>query len=134
VPYGMFERLFRLADRIAAADGYTPVAGAQLGILPKTPEALRTEDLSLKLKAAPLTEANAEVRFVRGRTSGVNLYFRRSGSEEWIDLGRFFQSPVIVKIPLPDGKPERIYLRGRYLLGNEAAGDYSPSIELVVAP
>lgn len=134
VAYGIFERLFKLADRIEAADGYTSVVGAQLGILPKIKEALRTEDLSLKLKAKALTEATAEVRFVRGRTSGVNLYFRREGSEELHDLGRFFHSPVIVKIPLTDGKPERIYLSGRYLIGNETVGNHSPSVELLIAP
>lgn len=133
VQYGMFERLFRLADRIVAADGYTPGIGAQMRILLPAKEALRIEDLALELKAKPLTEAQAEIRFVRGRTSGVNLYFRRAGSEEWFDLGRFFHSPVIVKIPLADGKPEKIHLRGRYLIGNKAVGSYSSSVELIVA-
>ncbi len=134
VPYGIFERLFNLADRITLSDAYTQGIGGQLGILPKTQEALRTEDLSLKLKAKALTEATAEVRFVRGRTSGVNLYFRREGSEELHDLGKFFHSPVNVKIPLTSDKPERIYLSGKYLIGNETVGNYSPSIELLIAP
>jgi hypothetical protein len=134
VPYGIFERLFKLADRIVFAKGYAAVIGAQLGILPKTSDALRPEDLVLKLRVKPLGEAQVEVRFVRGRASGVNLYFRRSGSEETHDLGRFFRSPAIVKIPLLDGKPERIYLHGRYLIGNEAVGNYSNIVELAVTP
>jgi len=64
----------------------------------------------------------------------INLYFRRADGEGWLDLGRFFQSPAIVTIPVADGKPEQIYLRGRYLIGNDAVGNYSPSVELVIAP
>jgi len=135
VPAGMFDRLFHLADRICAADGYTDVVGARLGILPPKSEALRAEDLSLKLKAKAKGAAQAEVKFVRGKTSGVNLYFRRAGSEERIDLGRFFSSPAIVKIPLIEaGKPEQIYLFGRYLIGNDAVGEFSPMVELLIAP
>jgi hypothetical protein len=135
VPCGMFERLFRLADRIVIADGYTEAIGAQFGILPKGRAALRPEDLSLKLKAKSIGEAQAEVRFTRGRTSGVFLYFRRAGDEKRHELGRFFSSPVVVKIPLLDAaKPEQIYLFGQYLTGNDAVGKFSPLIELLIAP
>jgi hypothetical protein len=116
------------------AEDYTAVIGAQLGILPKTPESLRPEDLKLNLKVKPLSEAQVEVRFVRGRTDGVNLYFRRAGGEELYDLGRFFHSPAIVKIPTLDDKPEQIYLSGRYLIGNNAVGSYSGAAESVVTP
>ena len=134
VSYGMFDRLFYLSDRITAAVGYTETVGAQLGILPKSVESLKPEELVLKLKAKPLTEARIEVRFVRGRTSGISLYIRRSNSDRLTELGRFFHSPAIVKIPLADDKPEQIYLCGRYLIGNDAVGNYSPMIELIVAP
>ncbi|CAN5460899.1 hypothetical protein BH10ACI1_BH10ACI1_20560 [soil metagenome] len=134
VPYGIFDRLFRLADRITVAENYTAVIGAQLGILPKSSEGKQIEEMSLKLKASPMPKAQLEVRFVRGRSSGVNLYFRRVGNEELIDLGRYIQSPAIVKIPLTDGKPEQIYLCGRYLDGNDAVGSYSAFIELLIAP
>jgi hypothetical protein len=135
VPEGMFERLFHLADRIVVADGYNDSVGARFGILPKTRESLRVKDLTLKLRAKALEGAAAEVRFTRGRTSGVNLYCRRAGDEKRIDLGRFFSSPAIVKIPLLDAaKPEQIYLFGRYLIGNDAVGSLSPMVSLVVTP
>jgi hypothetical protein len=35
---------------------------------------------------------------------------------------------------LTDGKPEKIYLSGRYLIGNQKVGGFSPSIELLIAP
>lgn len=135
VPYGIFDRLFLLADRIEAAENYTRATGAELGILPKKKEALRAEDLKLKLKVKAMLERHAEVRFVRGRTSGINLYFQRAAFQEWFDLGRFFYSPIIVKIPLLDAiKPEQIYLRGRYLIGNEAVGDFSAITPLIITP
>lgn len=135
VPDGIFERLFKLADRICAADNYTPSVGAAFGILPKKKEALREEDLRLQLKIKQLAQAQVEIRYVRGRTSGVNLYMQRADSEEWIDLGRFFHSPIIIKIPLlAEEKPEQIRLRGRYLIGNDAVGDYSPITPLIVSP
>lgn len=135
VPYGIFDRLFRLADRIEAAEHYTTAVGARLGILSKAAEALREETVKLRLKAKPLAEASVEVIFVRGKTSGVWLFMRRADSEQWIDLGRYFYSPAIVKIPLLESdKPEQIQLRGRHLMGNDAFGDYSDIIALIVAP
>ncbi|HEX8368149.1 MAG TPA: hypothetical protein VF604_06380 [Pyrinomonadaceae bacterium] len=63
------------------------------------------------------------------------MYFRRAGDEEWFDLGRFFYSPAIVKIPLVEtGKPEQIYLRGRYLIGNDSVGNYSNITAPVITP
>jgi hypothetical protein len=135
VPAGMFERLFRLADRIVAADGYTDSTGARLGILPKSSESIGAEDAKLKLRAKTLGSAQVEVKFVRGTTSGINLFMRRAGSEERIDLGRFFHSPAIVKIPLTEaGKPEQIYLFARPLKGNYAVGEFTPMIDFIVAP
>jgi hypothetical protein len=135
VPYGMFDRLFNLADRIETSDAYTTGIGAQLGILPKGKEALRPEDLHLKLKLKPRGGEVVEVCFVRGRTSGVNLFYRRSGSEEFFDLGRYFYSPAIVKVPLLDAeKPEQIFIGGRYLIGNEPVGKYSSMFPVIVAP
>ena len=135
VPAGMFDRLFQLADRICAADNYTDSAGAQFGILQARREPLNARDLELALKASAMSGARIQAKFVRGRTSGIALYFRRAGTEKWIELGRFFSSPIIVGFPLIEaGKPEEIDLRGRYFIGNDAAGDYSPIIRLVVAP
>jgi hypothetical protein len=135
VPAGMFERLFRLADRIVAAEGYTDSIGARFGILPKSGESIGAEDAKLKLRAKTPGSAQVEVKFIRGTTSGINLFMRRAGSEERIDLGRFFHSPAIVKIPLTEaGKPEQIYLFARPLKGNNAVGDYTPMIDLIVVP
>ena len=135
VPDGIFERLFKLADRICAADNYSPSVGAAFNILPKKKEALRAEDLRLSLKIKQLAQAQVEIRYVRGKTSGVNLYLQRAGSDEWIDLGRFFHSPIIIKIPLlVADQPEQFYLRGRYLIGNEAVGEYSAITPLILRP
>lgn len=135
VPYGMFERLFKLSDRVTLAANYTSVIGAQLGILPRAVEPLNADELRVEtLKAKSVGEAKVEVRFVRGKTNGIALYFSRFGNQSRIALGRFVKSPVIVEIPLTDGKPEQIFLSGRYLIGNDEAGDYSNLIELVVAP
>ena len=135
VPYGIFERLFKLADRITAAEKYTTVIGAQLQILQKSHEAVRTEELQPHLKARVLSQARVEVRFKRGDTDGVNLFFRRTTSEQNLDLGRFFHSPAIVKIPLLEAdKPEQIYLFGLYLERNEIVGQPSNSVILVISP
>lgn len=132
---GMFDRLFHLSDRIVSAKGYTAVIGAQLKILPKQQEAIRPEDLLLKFTAKPIGGAQIEVRFKRGSTNGINLYIRRTGIEEWNDLGRFYKSPAIVNIPLLEaGKPEQIQLGGLYVIGNDSVGDFSDVKLLVIAP
>lgn len=133
VTFGMFERLFRLADRILAAEKYTDVIGAQLGILQKSAESLNLQELKPDLKVKSIGENKIEVRFVRGRTDGVCLYFRRAGEDKAHELGRFLRSPAIVEIPLTDGKPEMIYVSGRYVLRNTAVGNVSPSVETIVA-
>lgn len=131
----MFDRLFFLADRIIRAENYDESLGVRLGILPKPQNALVPNELEPKLKAKPRERASIEVRFVRGKTSGINLYFKYSGEDKTYDLGRFFYSPAIVKIPLRDEKkPEQILLFARYLIGNDVVGKLSPMTELVVAP
>lgn len=131
----MFDRLFYLSDRIVGSKNYEEFIGIRLGILPKQQKALVINELEPKLKAKPLGQAKIEVRFVRGKTSGVNLYYKYSGGDKSYDLGRFFYSPAIVAFPLLDEKkPEQILLFARYLIGNDAVGNYSPMIELVVAP
>lgn len=134
VPYGIFERLFKLADLIEASDGYSTIIGARLGILPQKQEALRREDLVLNLKIREFPEGEIEIRFVKGRTSGVSLDYRYDGTQERHDLGRFFKSPVKLKLPMEDGKPVKIYVRGRYLLGNEEIGAYSNEFEVILIP
>jgi len=131
----MFDRLFFLSDRITSAKGYNAALGELFGILPKSSPSLKPNELEPRIKAKAVGEANLEVRFVRGKTAGVNLYFIRSRETEIHDLGKFFYSPAIVEIPLLDkNKPELIQIFARYLIGNDIAGKSSPSIELVVAP
>lgn len=131
----MFDRLFFLSDRIVSAKGYEESLGVLFGILPKPPPSLKPNEIEPKLKAKVIGQANLEVRFVRGKTSGIHLYFIRSGETEIHDLGKFFYSPAVVKIPLLDEtKPELIQLFAHYLIGNNPAGKSSPKLELVVAP
>lgn len=134
VPYGIFERLFKLADRIEAADGYTTVIGGRLGILQKKEEALRVQDLDLQLKIEARAAGEIVIRFVKGRTNGVNLYVQRGENPDWQNLGRFFKSPVELKLGEKDAKPEMIKIQGRYLIGNEAVGEMSNQYQVVLLP
>lgn len=131
----MFDRLFYLSDRIVGAKGYEESLGIRLGILPPPKKSLIVDELEPKLKARSIGQANLEVRFVRGKTSGVNLYYIHSNDDRRHDLGRFIHSPAIVRFPLiEEDKPEQILLFARYLIGNDAVGKFSPMIELIVAP
>ncbi|HQU85182.1 MAG TPA: hypothetical protein PKY59_18730 [Pyrinomonadaceae bacterium] len=134
VPYGIFQRLFKLADRIEASDGYTESIGGRLGILPKAKEALRIEELDLQLKIETRAEGVLIIRFVKGKTNGVNLYVQRENSADWQDFGRFFKSPVELKLGEKDAKPETVQIRGRYIIGNKAVGEMSAQYQVVLLP
>lgn len=100
----------------------------------KAPTAVDLTDFTPKIKVRPNVEGTSfTVRCTIGRFDGIEVSFRRQGSTEWENAGRFARSPATISIiPTEAGRPEKISVRIRMSKGNDAVGQYSEVHEIVV--
>ncbi len=134
VPQGIYERLEKRVRRIRVMQGYTESVGALLGIIPKAPTPIDLTDVSPRCKVWTSVESYSfSVRCTVGRFDGFEISYRRQGSNEWTNAGRFRVSPAIVElVPTEPGKPEQIFVRVRMLKGNDPVGQYSETYDVVI--
>lgn len=88
--------------------GYTPAAGAMLGIeTPADPFDPATYVAELFALSSPAAATVAgKFRKARGNIDGINLYGRKSGTSGWVMLGRFNATPFSALVPLSGANPE----------------------------
>ena len=80
-----------------------------------------------RVKLKSLLSSVVRIDWRKGKFDGVLVYSKRGDEVEWTLLDRDNYSPYIdTRPPLEAGKPEIRYYRFRYLLGDQAVGDYSP--------
>jgi hypothetical protein len=133
-PAGMFQRLVELVDRIRAAPAYTDEIGANLGIIPQKDDELAENELKPSLKGSAMPNNKVEVVFVRGKTDGIEVEIVIDNTGGWVSAGRFFKSPAVLNIPDGNGLPRAVQIRARYVLGNEAVGLNSDTVNVVTTP
>lgn len=134
VTTGIFERLDNFVKRIRVAPAYTPDDGALLGIIPSPSEGFVPEGAKPVLEASPVPGNVVEVRFVRGKSDGVNIQISIDKGD-WAAVGNFFKSPAALTIPQNEGElPRSVQVRARYLVGNSAVGDYSDIVTVQTIP
>ncbi len=119
---GIFERLERIVRRIRLAPAYTPVAGAQLGIIPA---ARRIANPHLYVPVAKVAASpnpySFTVQVAKKTFRGFRVYYKRNSATEWESDLAFSFSPVTVAVaPLEPGKPEIINVRIAMAIDNTA--------------
>ena len=126
VPVGLFERLDSLVKRIRVSPAYSPEIGALLGIVPsKAPETDPTEmQPDPKLSVEPGNVVIVE--FTRGKSDGIELQMMLDNSGNWENAGKYPKSPVTINVPQSvQALPRAVQIRARFLIGNNAVGQYS---------
>ena len=132
---GLFERLDDLVARIRVSPTYSEEEGAMLGIIPSKGERIPNDDLKPAITAKPMPGNVVEVKFTRGKTDGVQLYIVVDNEGGWTDAGKFFKSPAAVNIPQSANElPRSVNIRARYLVGNNAVGQWSDTITISTVP
>lgn len=126
VPAGLFERLDNLVKRIRLSAGYTEEIGLLLGIVPaKSPETDPSEmQPDPKLSVEPGNVLIVE--FTKGKADGIELQMMLDNSGNWENAGKYPKSPVTINVPQSvQALPRAVQIRARYLVGNNAVGQYS---------
>lgn len=134
VPPGILPRLRNLVQRIQLAPGYNEVVGLDLGITESAPSAL---DTSAKptLKARSNGPGTVQVDFSKEKFDGVVIESRRAGENDWQSLGLDSYSPYIDdRSPTEAGKPEVRQYRARYILRDQAMGEWSDIVTATFVP
>lgn len=136
VPPGIVPRLRVLLQRIQLAPGYTEVIGLDLGIEgpdggPDTPES----SAKPALKARSTGPGTVQLDFSKEKFDGVFVESRRPGDADWQSLGVDNYSPYIDdRPPLEAGKPEVRQYRVRYILRDQATGEWSDIVTATFVP
>ena len=134
VAQGIFERLDNLVKRIRLAPGYTDEEGDQLGIVPKKPSSIAPENAQPTLTTDTDPGNVVYVKFKKGQFTGIFLQ-ASIDKGAWEDRGRFTRSPVKLTIAqTPEELPRLVALRARYLVGDDAVGDWSSTVTAQTTP
>jgi hypothetical protein len=137
VPPGILPRLRNLVQRIQLAPGYNETIGIALGIDGTEGGGPSAPDSSPKpsLKARSNGPGTVQVDFSKEKFDGVLIESRRAGEDGWQSLGLDSYSPFIDdRPPLAAGKPEMREYRARYLLRDQATGEWSDIVTATFVP
>lgn len=133
---GILPRLRNLVQRIQLAPGYTEAVGRDLGISgseggPSAPDIAARPTL----KARSNGPGTVQVDFTKEKFDGVVIESRRAGEDGWQSLGLDSYSPYIDdRPPLETGKPEVREYRARYILRDQATGEWSDIVTTTFVP
>ncbi|MBP9663987.1 MAG: hypothetical protein KBD94_05155 [Pyrinomonadaceae bacterium] len=133
-PRGAYLRLVRLVARVRAAPGFNSATEAQLGL--GIQKLAKVSLKTLTPKITPITRSGGviEVKFVRGRSTGINIQINADNTG-WADAGRFFKSPAVFTVPKSEsGAPRNVQIRAQYLDGNTPVGKFSPMPTVQTVP
>ncbi|MBV8858149.1 MAG: hypothetical protein JOZ02_14555 [Acidobacteria bacterium] len=136
VPPGILPRLRNLVQRIQLAPGYNEVVGLDLGIIgpeggPSAPDATPKPTL----KARSNGPGTVQVDFTKEKFDGVVIESRRAGEDDWQTLGVDSYSPYIDdRPPAEAGRPEARQYRARYILRDQATGEWSDIVTATFVP
>jgi len=136
VPPGILPRLRNLVQRIQLAPAYNEVIGRDLGIT--TPEGGPSAPDTMSrpaLKARSNGPGAVQVDFTKEKFDGVIIESRRANESEWHSLGVDSYSPYIDDRPSAEaGKPEVREYRARYILRDQATGEWSDIVTATFVP
>lgn len=133
---GIVPRLRGLIQRIKAAPNYTEAIGQALdivGVLKNAPGDDATA--KPKVKGTALAGGQVRIEYNKGKFGGVIVEGRRQGETQWTALGQDLYSPFIdTRPPVQPNTPEVREYRVRYLLRDEAVGEWSDIVSVTTTP
>jgi hypothetical protein len=136
VPPGILPRLRNLIQRIQLSPNYTEAIGVELGITgteggPSAPDSSPKPTLTAR-STGPGT---VQIDFSKEKYDGVLIESLRDGEDGWQSLGLDSYSPYIDdRLPMEAGKPETRQYRARYILRDQATGEWSDIVTATFVP
>lgn len=129
---GMWIQLTRFVERTRNSAGFTQAMAEDLGVVPGG-SSPALGDPTFDAIAQP----NSEVRlnWFKGSATGVIIESQRGSETTWTVLGTDTSSPYLdSRDALVAGQPEVRRYRIRYLVGDEAVGNYSAIVSVTTIP
>lgn len=129
---GMWPQLLRLIERTRNSAGFTEAMAEDLGVavISGSPT---LGDPTFEAIAQPNNEVR--INWVKGASSGVIGESQRGTETTWTVLGTDTSSPYLdSRDALVAGQPEVRRYRIRYLVGDEAVGNYSAIVSVTTIP
>lgn len=137
VPAGIVPRLRNLVQRIQLAPRYSEEIGLALGIAEPEGGGPSAPDSSPQpsLKARSTGPGTVQIDFSKEKFDGVVVESLREGDDGWQTLGLDSYSPYIDdRPPKVAGKPETRQYRVRYMLRDQATGEWSNIVTTTFVP
>jgi hypothetical protein len=137
VPAGIVPRLRNLVQRIQLSPGYTEETGLDLGIAGTEGGGPSAPDSSPQpsLKARSTGPGTVQLDFSKEKFDGVLVEGLRDGDDGWQSLGLDSYSPYIDdRPPKVAGKPETRQYRVRYMMRDQATGEWSDIVTTTFVP
>lgn len=133
---GILPRLRQWIQRIKAAPNYTEAIGQDFDIIGTEKDALDdTATARPTAKASAQPGSQVRIEFNKRGFDGVLIEGRRKGETDWTPLGVDLFSPFIdTRPPVQAGTPEVREYRLRFLLRDEAVGEWSDIISAITTP
>ncbi len=130
---GVKARIRILVKQIKANSAYTVVIGEDLGIVAPAPPI--NPNPKPQGSAMALTKSQVQLKFVKGRYTGVQVESKRGAETQWSVMGSYFRSPLVdERAPLVAGQPEVRSYRYTYLDGNDTVGQASDTFTVTTTP
>ncbi|HEY0657142.1 MAG TPA: hypothetical protein VGD05_01645 [Pyrinomonadaceae bacterium] len=128
---GIIDEFREMMRFFKANAAYTEADGANLMIVSPLEESRNPAEAVPNLKASTDIGGAIRIEYTRGNFSGLELQWRKAGAADW-QLADKSTEKIIRFTPAPVTPPEKIELRGVYLLKNQRVGNWSPTYTVTV--
>lgn len=128
---GIIAEFREMMGYFKANAAYTEAAGENLMIVAPDEQAPDIEDAMPELKVSVTVNDDVSAAYRKKEFGGLELQWRKVGQTMW-QLADKSSETTITFTPAGITPPERIELRGVYLLKNERVGKWSPIYTLTV--
>lgn len=128
---GLIDEFREMIRFFKANAAYTLADGENLMIVPQNEASRNIDEAAPDLKIFGDVNGNVRVEYVKDEFSGLELQWRKVNQAMW-QLADKSTETVVIFTPEGITPPEKIELRGVYLLKNRRVGNWSPVYSLTI--
>lgn len=122
---GLLDEFREMMRFFKANPAYTEADGENLMIVAPPSTGRNPADAEPALKASVDVNGEVRVEYTKEEFSGLELQWRKVGTDDWLLADKSTEKVIVFK-PAGIKSPDKIELRGVYLLKNQRVGNWSP--------
>lgn len=130
---GIFDEFREFVNYIKNHPGYTENIGLDLMIVAEDSGSNGLSDSAPELKLSVKNDTQVEIVFKKFEADGIEIQYRKAGTETWIPADKPTNSPVVhsPQFTTP-GQAEKFEYRASFLVKNQRIGLWSPIYTITV--